>query len=82
MIGMDEAVLVSVIIGLVEMLKQVGLPKRLSPLVSLTLGIVAGFFYLAPGELSVGILQGIIMGLSATGLYSGTKNMVQPKGEK
>jgi hypothetical protein len=65
--------LVPLIIGVVGVLKNSGLPTRFAPLVSLLLGIMGVF--LLPYDLSVGIqvLLGIGTGLSASGLYSGTK---------
>lgn len=65
--------LVPVIIGVIAVFKSAGLPKRFAPLASLLLGI--GGVFLLPYEVSVGvqILIGIGTGLSASGLYSGTK---------
>ncbi|SMO55194.1 hypothetical protein [Melghirimyces algeriensis] len=79
-IGFDDAMLIAVITGLVELFKDVGFPKRFAPLLALACGIAAGVFYVNPGDLTAGILSGIVMGLSAVGLYSGSKNMVK-KGE-
>lgn len=72
-------VLIPVILGLVEIVKILGLPKRFSPLVSLVLGILAGVIYVHPENLSAAILVGIALGLSAVGLYSGTKNTIEGK---
>lgn len=68
--------IVPLILGVVELLKQVGLPQKFAPLVSAVIGIIIGIFYIAPGDLLKGILLGLVMGLSATGLYSGTKTTV------
>lgn len=73
----DEAVLIGVIVGLVEIIKRSGVPDRYAPIVSIILGIVAGVLYLTPEDYLYGVLQGIILGLSSVGLYSGTKNLVQ-----
>lgn len=66
------AILVPIVIGVVQVIKTVGLPNRFAPLASLVLGI-AGAVFLVGGALQVAILQGIIVGLTASGLYSGTK---------
>lgn len=72
-----DVLLIAVIVGLVELLKKLNLPHKLLPVASLIFGLTGGVFYLFPGDLKAGILMGIIMGLSASGLYSGTKNIVE-----
>lgn len=69
--------LVPVILAVVELLKRVGIPKKFSPLVALILGILCGFYYLAPGEPSKAVFLGVVAGLSAIGLFSGTKNTLE-----
>lgn len=71
--------LVPVIIGLSELLKRFGVPTRLIPLVSLALGLYFSFLYLAPGEPKKAFLFGIVLGLSAIGLFSGTKNTIMSR---
>ncbi|MDO9536422.1 MAG: hypothetical protein Q7J85_14100 [Bacillota bacterium] len=66
--------LVPIVLAMVELLKRVGIPKRLSPVVALLLGILSGFYYLAPGDPKKAIFLGLVIGLSAIGLFSGTKN--------
>lgn len=70
-------VLVPLILGLVEVFKGLGLPKKFSPILSLVFGILAGIFYVHPDDLMAGVLVGIALGLSAVGLYSGSKNMIE-----
>ncbi len=67
--------LVPLIIGLVEVAKRAGLPTKLSPLLSLLLGLGGGFL-LYGGNLPNAIINGALIGLSASGLYSGTKAMI------
>ncbi|MGI6357172.1 MAG: hypothetical protein ACOX2K_00500 [Bacillota bacterium] len=67
--------LVPLIIGLVEVAKRVGLSTKLSPLLSLLLGLGAGFL-LYGSNLSQAIITGAMIGLSASGLYSGAKAVV------
>jgi len=74
--------LVPIIIGLAEIAKRLGVPKKYLPVLDLVLGIVAGFIYAAPGNAKEAALVGIALGLSASGLYSGVKNVAQAvKGE-
>ena len=77
MVGFDDAAMVGLIMALVEAAKRTGMPARFAPLLALVLGIGAGVFFIAPGDYAQGILFGIALGLSAVGLYSGTKNVVR-----
>lgn len=70
--------LVFLIIGLLEVIKKAGLDARWVPLCSLALGLAAGFLIhgFDPSLASESVVMGLAMGLSAVGLYSGTKNTV------
>lgn len=72
-----DIALLPVIIGLVELLKKLGLPEKFSALASLILGVACGFIYVAPGDPAQAVLTGVVLGLSACGLYSGTKNTIE-----
>lgn len=77
-----EVALVPVIIGVSEVAKRVGFPAKYIPVLNLVLGVVAGFIYAAPANPAEAALVGIALGLSASGLYSGVKNVAQAvKGE-
>jgi hypothetical protein len=52
--------IIPLIVGLVQMVKGLGLDARYAPVASVALGVGGG------------ILTGIAFGLSASGLYSGT----------
>jgi hypothetical protein len=66
-----ELLTVPVIIALVEMLKSSGMPSRFAPLAALAIGITLG---LAWGSFDLnGLTTGLLLGLSASGLYSGQK---------
>lgn len=69
--------LVPVVTGMVQLLKMSGLPKKYTPITSLILGILSGYYYLAPDDPPKAIFMGIVVGLSAVGLYSGAKNTMQ-----
>jgi len=69
--------IVPLIIGLSEVIKKIGFNQKFIPVVNLILGLAAGIIFTSPGDIKVGIIQGIFIGLSASGLYSGTKNVVQ-----
>lgn len=72
-----DVVLIPLIIGMVELLKMYGLKRRLLPLMALVFGVLGGIFYIYPQDPKAGILVGIMMGLSASGLYSGGKAVVE-----
>lgn len=72
-----SVLLVPVIVGVVEAAKRVGLPARLAPALALVLGLSAGVVYVAPGDVRQGILAGVVLALSAMGLYSGGKSTVE-----
>ncbi|MCH1626465.1 hypothetical protein [Fredinandcohnia quinoae] len=75
----DVAIL-PLIIGIVALFKRAGLPAKYSPFIAVICGLAFGIFYLDV-ELKQGILVGLMIGLSASGLYSGTKNMMQKDGD-
>ena len=70
------------IVALVELAKNVGLPSRWAPLLALSLGILTAFGTVAaipepPQPPFLTLLVGIALGLSAAGLYSGTKGLTR-----
>lgn len=69
-------VLVPVVVGLVQAIKLTGyLPTQFAALVAIILGIVA--VGLTDSFVAANILQGIVVGLSAAGLYSGTRSTLK-----
>jgi hypothetical protein len=70
--------MVPLIVGLVELAKWFGFPARWSPLLSVGLGVAAGWGLAYPSEPIPGIVVGLALGLSASGLYSGCKHLAKP----
>ncbi len=68
---------IPLLIGILEVLKKVGLKEKYVPAVSVLLGIVIGIGLFGNGDIRAGVVQGIFIGLSAVGLYSGTKNSLE-----
>lgn len=70
------------IVGLVQVLKEMGLPGQYAPGASVLLGVLAGVgqvFASAGGTnatIAQAVVTGIALGLSASGLYSGTTAVV------
>lgn len=72
-----DIALLPVIVALVGLVRSLGLPAKLAPLVAVALGIVAGYVYVAPGDSAQAVLVGITLGLAASGLYSSGKNALE-----
>ena len=67
----------SIIIGLIEVLKTAGLPVRFAPLASVALGVGLAALALVSGLVALNpfvvLCAGLVLGLTACGLYSGSK---------
>jgi hypothetical protein len=70
-----DVLLIPIIIAIAEMLKKTGFNPKFIPVVNIVLGLIGGVIYLYPGDIKAGILKGLIMGLAASGFYSGYKNI-------
>lgn len=69
--GPAMGVLVPVTLGIVEAAKRIGMPAKFAPLVSVGVGI--GLSALTAVTWQQCVVQGITVGLAASGLYSGAK---------
>ena len=77
-IVIDYGILAAAVIGLVEVAKMMGVPKKFAPIISVILGLGFSLLeFVANPDLVSTIVGGIIIGLSAVGLYSGTKNVIE-----
>lgn len=69
----------ALITGLLQVAVTAGLPKKISPLLSVLIGLVLAF--VLQGELNVtfgqNVLVGLYWGLVPVGMYSGTKNVLE-----
>lgn len=66
---------IPVIVGLVEVVKSLGLDSKYAPVVSLVMGI--GLVSLTGVVWQAALLQGIISGLAASGLFSSAKRALE-----
>ena len=73
----NETVVIPVIISIVELVKGLGMPRKFSAVLAVIIGAIMGIFFVEPHNIRVGIFKGIVYGLTASGLYSGTKNTYQ-----
>jgi hypothetical protein len=70
---------VVLIVGLVELAKQIGFPAKFAGVLAVGFGLAAalGYAYLADQVAFEAVVKGLALGLSAAGLYSATKNAVE-----
>lgn len=67
--------IIPIITVLVDLIKKAGLPNRFAPLTSILLGLIFGIVFENDGDIKNAIITGLIMGMSASGLYSGGKEV-------
>ncbi|KXZ40102.1 hypothetical protein SAMN05661008_01307 [Alkalithermobacter thermoalcaliphilus JW-YL-7 = DSM 7308] len=73
----SNPLVISIIIGFIEVAKTAGFPKKYAPLLSLFIGIVISIFYDTSIDVKERILKGIIAGLTSSGLFSGYKSLTR-----
>ena len=66
--------MIGVVVGISQIAKTTGLQTKYIPVFNLTLGITLGVLFLSQ-DTKMNIFQGIIIGLSASGLFDHTKIM-------
>lgn len=71
--ALEIGLLAAIVFGLIEIAKRVGMPSKFAPALAVVLGILLNWLSGWQGVGNV-IVGGIIAGLSAVGLFSGTKN--------
>ena len=64
--------IIPILIGISELLKQQGLNGKLIPIINLILGICFGIM-VNSNNIVTGVINGIVMALTAGGIYSGSK---------
>jgi uncharacterized membrane protein HdeD (DUF308 family) len=69
----ETAILIAILIGISQVAKELGLKTKYIPLFNVVLGIVLGAFFIAELTMQERILQGLIIGLSASGLFDQSK---------
>ncbi len=65
----EPASIVAVIVGLGEVLKGLKVPQRFLPVINVLFGIIASFAFSYDGTIAPTMLQGLVIGLSAAGVY-------------
>ena len=65
---------VSIILGVNQALKLVGVPTKYVPGISVVLGIAAGIFFMPGSNIQETIYNGISVGLGSIGLFASEKH--------
>lgn len=77
--------LTALVMGIAEMIKKLGCPSKYIPVIDLAFGVLGGVTVFGI-ELGYGVLKGVMIGLaiglSACGLFSGIKNLIEKEGGK
>lgn len=68
---METSLLAPLIMAFVEAFKQAGVPAKFAPIVALGVGVLFAF------ALNQDLMQGIIAGFTAVGLWSGGRSTLQ-----
>jgi len=75
-------------IAVTELIKSLGISKKLSPIIAI---IVASLMSVAQrfvkgsfdsSDIYISIFQGVLIGLTSTGLYRASKSIIRPKVEE
>ena len=74
-ITITYSLLLALIIGLVEVVKRLGVNEKFLPLFAIGFGLILSCV-LGFGFTTI-IINGLMLGLSAVGLFSSTKNVVE-----
>ena len=72
---LDEAGIIALVLGIVEIVKNFGMPKKYLSIVAIVLGV--GLQLLLKGPTVENGIMGVILGLSASGLFSGGKALIK-----
>lgn len=68
---------VPVVIGVTAAIREIGIPSKYAPLLAIAFGMT--FMSLTGIVWQVAVVQGIIVGLMASGLWSGSKALFAPQ---
>lgn len=71
-----DMVFIPIIMGIVNIFKNIGLNKKFAPLISICIGVVLCLLFSKERSLSDRMLKGIVLGLSASGFYTNGKSFI------
>lgn len=76
----DIALIIAVVMAVTQLIKSLEfMTNKYLPVVSLLLGLLAGIFYL-DGNIQEQIMYGLMIGLSASGLFDQSKIITKGRG--
>lgn len=64
---------IAITLGVTEVTKRIGLKERFAPIVALLVGLLSVYLTVDGINIKELVVDGIVVGLSAMGLWSGTK---------
>ena len=67
----------AVVIGLMELLKGVGVKKRVIPFINIGLTVAIFTLYVYPSDIKTGVYVGIIASLTSMGLFNASKSTIK-----
>ncbi len=70
---------ITIILGLVQLARMLGLKEKYTPLLTVALGQLAsiGYHFYSNQAWYEAVIGGLVIGLSAIGLYTGTRDTVE-----
>lgn len=71
------SIFVPVLVGLAKAAQMIILPKKWTPVWNIVIGIAISIIYVYPQDFKTAIVVGIMLGLTASGLYSGVRSTAQ-----
>ncbi|WP_068672028.1 holin [Oceanobacillus sp. Castelsardo] len=75
----EIGIIIAVVMAVTQLIKELKvIPKKYLPLISLLLGLAAGIFFMN-GVLKEQIMYGLMIGLSASGLFDQSKIVTKNK---
>jgi hypothetical protein len=66
-----------ILVGIMELIKLFGLPKRFIPYANAILSIALSVIYLYPNNFKQGFFVGILIALTSMGLYNSSKSVIK-----
>ena len=74
-------ILMPIIVGLLEVVKQLNINKKFIPLISVITSIILSIIFSPDGDYRKSLLIGLQLGLSSVGLYSSGKCIMENKSQ-
>jgi uncharacterized membrane protein YfbV (UPF0208 family) len=73
----EDTVLIALIMGIAQVIKQFRFPVKFMPLINLVLGVAGSMMWGVGSDWRAALFNGLMVGVTATGLFSGVKNIIE-----